>query len=89
MGANLKIQMTAALLAVLVATGIPAIAQAEQQHFLRLAADDEDERMYIVVVNNEGRQSIWPEDRALPLGWRATGFRGTKQECLDRISGGG
>ncbi|MFR9788502.1 MbtH family protein [Streptomyces sp. MB22_4] len=43
-----------------------------------------DER-YAVVVNHEEQYSIWPEGRDLPLGWRAEGTTGTKEECLQRI----
>ncbi|MFC4531514.1 MbtH family protein [Sphaerisporangium dianthi] len=38
-----------------------------------------------VVVNDEDQYSLWPLDRELPAGWRATGFTGGKQECLDHI----
>lgn len=38
-----------------------------------------------VVVNDEEQYSIWPADRTLPAGWRATGFEGERQDCLDHI----
>jgi MbtH protein len=38
-----------------------------------------------VVVNDEEQYSVWDADRPLPAGWRATGFTGTRQECLDHI----
>ena len=41
--------------------------------------------MYAVVINHEEQYSIWPADREVPRGWKAVGFRGTKQECLDYI----
>jgi MbtH protein len=47
---------------------------------------DEDTRTYLAVVNDEDQYSIWLADRPLPLGWRAAGKTGTKQECLDHIS---
>jgi MbtH protein len=40
---------------------------------------------YVVVVNHEEQYSIWPEDRDIPLGWRAEGTAGTKEECLAHI----
>jgi len=46
---------------------------------------DDDNRQYAVIINHEEQYSIWPADRELPLGWKATGFEGTKQECLDHI----
>ncbi len=46
---------------------------------------EEDDRQYVVVVNHEEQYSIWPADREMPLGWKAVGKQGTKQECLDYI----
>ncbi|MGV9359296.1 MbtH family protein [Amycolatopsis sp. NPDC003731] len=40
---------------------------------------------YRVVVNDEEQYSIWPADREGPPGWTATGFTGTKEECLSHI----
>jgi MbtH protein len=47
--------------------------------------DEEDDRLYQVVVNHEEQYSIWPADKDLPLGWSAAGKTGTKAECLDYI----
>jgi MbtH protein len=47
--------------------------------------DKEDNRVYIVVVNHEEQYSIFPADKELPLGWKKTGFQGTKAECLNNI----
>ncbi len=47
--------------------------------------EDDDNRIYTVVINHEEQYSIWPEDRELPLGWNAVGKTGTKKECLDYI----
>ena len=46
----------------------------------------DDNSQYTVVINAEEQYSVWPEERELPLGWRAVGKTGTKQECLDYIS---
>jgi MbtH protein len=46
----------------------------------------EDTRDYLVVKNEEEQYSIWVAHRALPLGWQATGFKGTKAECLANIA---
>ena len=46
--------------------------------------DDED-REFQVVVNDEEQYSIWPTDREIPAGWRATGPRGLKPICLAHI----
>lgn len=40
---------------------------------------------YRVVVNHEEQYSIWPSDKDLPMGWRATGFEGSREACLDHI----
>jgi MbtH protein len=47
--------------------------------------DREDDTVYQVVVNHEEQYSLWPADKALPLGWSAEGKTGSKQECLDYI----
>lgn len=45
----------------------------------------EDTTIYIVVENSEEQYSIWPEHRDIPAGWRDTGFRGLKADCLAHI----
>ena len=47
--------------------------------------EQEDRTIYQVVVNHEEQYSIWPADRELPLGWRAAGKTGLKEECLEYI----
>jgi len=48
--------------------------------------DNEDRALlYKVVVNHEGQYSIWPAERANPLGWNDGGKAGTKEECLAYI----
>ena len=49
------------------------------------AAQDEDSREYLVVVNEQEQYSIWPADLAVPGGWRDGGARGTKQDCLAHV----
>lgn len=44
-----------------------------------------DTRAYMVVLNDEEQYSVWWADRALPAGWRASGFEGTKEACLAHI----
>ncbi|HEX8304140.1 MAG TPA: MbtH family NRPS accessory protein [Jatrophihabitans sp.] len=48
--------------------------------------DDEDQRRYAVVRNDEEQYSIWPETLDIPRGWIATGVAGTKSECLAHIA---
>ncbi|MBK7075030.1 MAG: MbtH family NRPS accessory protein [Myxococcales bacterium] len=45
----------------------------------------EDGQLYVVVINHEEQYSIWPNDRELPLGWKADGTSGTKAACLAYI----
>lgn len=47
--------------------------------------DEEDTRIYTVVVNHEEQYSIWFADREIPPGWREVGRTGTKPECLAYI----
>ena len=47
--------------------------------------EEEDKTVYTVVVNHEEQYSIWPADREMPLGWKAVGKEGNKQDCLDYI----
>lgn len=44
-----------------------------------------DDQVYLVVTNDEEQYSIWAENRAIPAGWSAEGFRGSRQDCLDHI----
>jgi acyl carrier protein len=50
--------------------------------------DEDDDTIYAVVVNAGGKYAIWPADREMALGWRATGRTGTKRECLAYIAEG-
>ena len=48
-------------------------------------ADEEDNTIYLVVMNHEEQYSIWPDYKAIPSGWKAIGKRGNKQQCLNYI----
>jgi uncharacterized protein YbdZ (MbtH family) len=46
----------------------------------------EDENAeYLVLINDEQQYSLWPAFRDIPAGWRATGPKGRRRECLDWI----
>lgn len=47
--------------------------------------DEQDNRVYAVVVNDEEQYSIWLDDRELPAGWRREGMSGSKDDCLAHI----
>lgn len=42
-------------------------------------------RLFDVVQNSEEQYSIWPADKALPMGWIKAGKQGTKEDCLQYI----
>ncbi|MFF2079237.1 MbtH family protein [Kitasatospora sp. NPDC058162] len=46
----------------------------------------DDDRRYLVVLNDEEQYSVWPADRDVPAGWRAEGFAGTREECLAHVA---
>lgn len=46
---------------------------------------DRDDATFLVLVNHEEQYSIWPDYKAVPGGWRAAGFSGDRQACLDYI----
>jgi len=41
--------------------------------------------VYEVVVNQDGKYSIWPADKALPQGWSKADKQGAKESCLEFI----
>jgi MbtH protein len=47
-----------------------------------MSEQQEDNTIYKVVLNDEEQYSIWPAERANPLGWRDGGKTGSKAECL-------
>jgi MbtH protein len=48
-------------------------------------SDDQDDRRYEVVINDEEQYSIWLADNPIPAGWTPTGTAGSKDECLAHI----
>lgn len=49
------------------------------------STDQDDDRDYLVVVNDEEQYSIWLADRPVPNGWRTVGAPGKKAACLKHI----
>ncbi|MDT7797558.1 MAG: MbtH protein [Actinomycetota bacterium] len=45
----------------------------------------QDDIEFQVLVNDEGQYSLWPLTNEVPAGWRADGFRGGRQECMDHV----
>ncbi len=44
-------------------------------------ADSQDERTYVVLVNDEDQYSLWLKGKVIPPGWRAVGKEGTQADC--------
>jgi len=44
-----------------------------------------DDTLYNVVVNHEEQYSIWPADKAVPMGWTVVGTPRSKADCLAYI----
>ncbi|MEM8674912.1 MAG: MbtH family NRPS accessory protein [Cyanobacteria bacterium P01_G01_bin.67] len=47
--------------------------------------NQEDKTIYLVVMDEEERYSIWPEYKEIPYSWKAEGKSGLKPECLAYI----
>ena len=41
--------------------------------------------VFLVVVNDEEQYSVWPQNTALPVGWKTVGMQGSKEHCLAEI----
>ncbi|MCI4066274.1 MbtH family protein [Micromonospora sp. R77] len=46
--------------------------------------EDED-GVYLVLVNADNQHSLWPARIAVPAGWRVTFGEDSRQACLDHI----
>jgi uncharacterized protein YbdZ (MbtH family) len=46
---------------------------------------EDENREYLVLINEEEQYSLWPAFRDIPAGWSAVGPRGKRKECLDWI----
>jgi MbtH protein len=43
------------------------------------------EERFQVVINDEEQYSMWAAEDPPPAGWRATGFAGTREECMAHV----
>lgn len=48
-------------------------------------SQDNTDIEYLAVKNHEEQHSVWDASRPLPEGWTATGFKGTREACLEHI----
>jgi MbtH protein len=46
---------------------------------------DREDGVFRVLVNHEEQYSLWPEWKAIPMGWMDTGVLGDKPTCLDYV----
>jgi MbtH protein len=46
---------------------------------------EDEERRYVVLVNDEGQYSLWPADIDAPRGWAAEHGPSSRQACLAHI----
>ncbi|MQY11004.1 Protein MbtH [Streptomyces sp. RB5] len=46
---------------------------------------DDDESVFLVLVNSEGQHSLWPAFADVPAGWDRVFGEATRQECLAHI----
>jgi MbtH protein len=50
-----------------------------------MADEDEDNRVYIVLINAEEQYSLWWKGKSIPPGWQFTGKEGSKAECVSYV----
>jgi MbtH protein len=47
---------------------------------------DDPEGRFLVLVNDEGQHSLWPEFAAIPAGWTRTLGPADRASCVDHIN---
>ncbi|HEX4062759.1 MAG TPA: MbtH family protein [Streptosporangiaceae bacterium] len=45
-----------------------------------------DDASYLVLVNDLGQHSLWPEAIDVPAGWRTVMRSSRRQDCLDYVA---
>ncbi|MEV0676356.1 MbtH family protein [Actinosynnema sp. NPDC050436] len=46
---------------------------------------DDEAGTFLVLVNDEGQHSLWPEFAEVPSGWNTAHGPDTRQACLDYV----
>jgi len=46
---------------------------------------DDPDGVFLVLVNDEGQHSLWPEFADVPAGWTVVYGPGSRQDCLDYV----
>jgi MbtH protein len=47
---------------------------------------ENEEASYLVLVNQLGQHSLWPQAFDVPSGWEAVSGPGGRRECLDYVT---
>jgi MbtH protein len=47
---------------------------------------DDQDGQFIVLVNDEGQYSLWPQFAAVPAGWSMAEATGSRAACIDYIN---
>ena len=47
---------------------------------------EDDDKPYIVLVNEEGQYSLWPDFIEVPAGWNSVHGPANRNECIDYIN---
>lgn len=50
------------------------------------SSDSQSVAQFEVVMNDEEQYSLWPLDKAIPLGWKKAGKQGSKEACLEFVN---
>ena len=72
--------LTAALVLIAMLMALPQLAYGQKNSKIEGSGTE-----YRVVINHEEQYSIWLSDKAIPRGWKATGFVGSKAGALKHI----
>ncbi len=46
---------------------------------------DDEQNTFIVLINDEGQHSLWPQFAQTPAGWTSVFGPGARQSCLDYV----
>jgi MbtH protein len=46
---------------------------------------DDDNRVYVVLINDEEQYSLWPRNKEVPAGWRSVDVSGSREECMKYV----
>ena len=47
---------------------------------------ENDEAVFVVLINDEGQHSLWPEFADIPAGWTVIHGPAARAECLDFVT---